>query len=220
MRNRGRIDILCFSVFSFITVAVATSPLVPRDSRSPLTKSLPFISRGGASATPDIFSDSESEYDDDVVVLDDDSEDESEMESEDEEEDDAPLASSLKKKTSRATLAAALEAQTVKKSKKTVNASLLKSQPPKRKKSGGLVKKIPYIIRACMNPFTVFAMTKAYFASLFDIAYLEKDESQNLRSALEEKAKRDFAKGGGKKGKRAMKPGQAKTLSDLPQLSA
>lgn len=68
------------------------------------------------------------------------------------------------------------------------------------------------------------AMTKAYFASLFDISYLEKKAppAQQLRSALEDKAKKQGGLGGGtpKKGKRAMKPGQAKTLSDLPQLSA
>jgi hypothetical protein len=48
---------------------------------------------------------------------------------------------------------------------------------------------------------------------------MKKDSSQNLRSAMEDKAKKA---GGGspRKGKRQMRPGQAKTLSDLPQLSA
>jgi len=46
---------------------------------------------------------------------------------------------------------------------------------------------------------------------------LLQESSQDLRSALEEKAKK--ATGGGSKGKRKMKPGQAKTLSDLPQLN-
>lgn len=67
------------------------------------------------------------------------------------------------------------------------------------------------------------AMTRAYFASLFDISYLEKKAppAQQLRSALEDKAKKQGGLGGApKRGKRAMKPGQAKTLSDLPQLSA
>lgn len=36
---------------------------------------------------------------------------------------------------------------------------------------------------------------------------------------MEEKAKKTGG-AGGRKGKRQMKPGQAKTLSDLPQLSA
>jgi len=77
---------------------------------------------------------------------------------------------------------------------------------------------VPYIIRACLNPFTLLSMTKGYFISLFDINYLKEEPSQNLRSALEAKAKQG---GGGKpKPKRKMRPGQAKTLSDLPQLSA
>ena len=48
-----------------------------------------------------------------------------------------------------------------------------------------------------------------------------QESSQNLRSALAEKAKKGGGPTGGRtKPKRALKPGQAKTLSDLPQLSA
>lgn len=88
----------------------------------------------------------------------------------------------------------------------------------KKKKSRSLFKKIPYILRAFANPFTVLAMTKGYFASLFNIDYAQEDASQNLRSALEEKAKKSGPSGG--KRARKMRRGQAKTLSDLPQLSA
>ena len=45
------------------------------------------------------------------------------------------------------------------------------------KKAGGgsLYKRhVPYIIRACVNPFTFFAMVKTYFASLCDINYLKE----------------------------------------------
>jgi len=65
-------------------------------------------------------------------------------------------------------------------------------------------------------------MTKGYWLSLIDIRYMTKkeDSSQDLRSALEQKAKQG---GGGSnkpsRGKRKMKPGQAKTLADLPQLN-
>lgn len=108
--------------------------------------------------------------------------------------------------------------------KKTVSESLSKSKKAKRSSSSSstsILKKIPYIVRAFMNPFTVFAMTKGYFASLFNIDYLQEDISQNLRSALQEKAKSNPTGGsGGGKRARKMKPGQAKTLSDLPQLSA
>jgi len=52
-------------------------------------------------------------------------------------------------------------------------------------------------------------------------SHASQDASQTLRSALQEKAKKADPKGGsGRKGKRMMRPGQAKTLSDLPQLSA
>ena len=44
----------------------------------------------------------------------------------------------------------------------------------------------------------------------------DTDSSQDLRSALEQKARQ----GGSKRlGKKKMKPGQAKTLSDLPALN-
>jgi len=46
-----------------------------------------------------------------------------------------------------------------------------------------------------------------------------QEKSQGLRSALEEKAKKSGSSSGGRTGKRQMKPGQAKTLSDLPQLN-
>lgn len=78
---------------------------------------------------------------------------------------------------------------------------------------------VPYIVRACLNPFTLIAMTKAYFVSLCDINYLKEEQSQTLRSALEDKARKQQPPVGGPP-KRKMKPGQAKTLSDLPQLSA
>lgn len=106
--------------------------------------------------------------------------------------------------------------------KRAMSEAILRSkvQAKKRKQSKNfsLLKKIPYILRAFTNPFTVLAMTKGYFASLLNIDYMQEDSSQNLRSALEEKAK----KSGPSKGKRArkMRPGQAKTLSDLPQLNA
>ncbi|KAL7483974.1 hypothetical protein ACHAW6_009618 [Cyclotella cf. meneghiniana] len=81
---------------------------------------------------------------------------------------------------------------------------------------------VPHIVRACLNPIMLVKMTQAYFASLVDIHNLREEPSQNLRSALEEKARKQSPSAGGasNKPKRKMKPGQAKTLSDLPQLSA
>jgi len=101
--------------------------------------------------------------------------------------------------------------------KKTLDAELAKSRP-KRKKKSNIMSRIPYIVRACANPFTVFSMTRVYFASLFDIRYLEKDSSQQLRSEAQDKAKKESRSG--RQQEKKMRPGQAKTLSDLPQLSA
>jgi len=137
--------------------------------------------------------------------------DESEFEEEydSEDEDDVKLSASA--------VAAARKAKSKesKQSKKKVNASLKKST---KKKRSSPLKKVPYILRAILNPFTVFAMTKGYFLSLFDIDYMKQDTTQDLRSALQEKAKKSGSSGG--KRARKMKPGQAKTLSDLPVLNA
>jgi hypothetical protein len=35
--------------------------------------------------------------------------------------------------------------------------------------------KMPYILRALLNPFTVMSMTKSYFASLFNIDYMKEE---------------------------------------------
>jgi hypothetical protein len=168
---------------------VSTGFLANRDSQSFLA--IQSI-RGGDS-------DNDSEYDEFV-------------EESDDEDEIVRLSASAKK--------AMEKAKTKKKAevKKSVSASLSKTKVKKSKgTSTSVLKKIPYIVRALMNPFTVFAMAKGYFASLFNIDYLQEDVSQTLRSALQEKAK--SAPSGGKRA-RKMKPGQAKTLSDLPQLSA
>jgi hypothetical protein len=45
----------------------------------------------------------------------------------------------------------------------------------KRGGGGNLYQRyVPYILRACLNPFTLIAMTKAYFVSLCDINYLKE----------------------------------------------
>jgi len=80
--------------------------------------------------------------------------------------------------------------------------------------------RLPYVLRALLNPVTFFAMTKAYWLSFFDFDYVQKNSNaaQDLRSALQTRAK----KSGGGSGlpKRRMTRGQAKTLSDLPALSS
>lgn len=140
-------------------------------------------------------------------------EEESDEEEEEEEELDPTLAKSAQAK------AASVK---TKMAKEAVKAAVSASVAPKKKKksSSSLLSflHLPYIIKACMNPFTLMKMTRAYFASLVQLDYLKEteDSSQNLRSALEEKAKKG---GGSTRGKRKFKPGQAKTLSDLPVLN-
>lgn len=183
------------------------------------TPTVAFLPRGGATLAADDEYDSE-EYD------------EYDEESENEEEAAAALAAAAKAKAmKKAAKKAALSASTVKaaakvKSKKSKDAVNVKLAATSARRSSSSSRspllKIPYIIRACLNPFTVIAMTKAYWQSLFNIKFMEEESAQPLRSALEEKAKKAGGSTGlgGRGGKRRYKPGQAKTLADLPQLSA
>jgi hypothetical protein len=59
--------------------------------------------------------------------------------------------------------------------KEAMNTSL-KVKKSKRK---GPAFTVPYVFRAFMNPFTVFAMTRAYFGSLFNLNYAK----EQVRSA-------------------------------------
>jgi len=143
------------------------------------------------------------------------------IESSDEEEDEeldpklakAAQAASVKVKT--ATKKAAVQA-----TKAAVASSL--SSTKKKKTKSGLMKffRIPYIVKACLNPFTFWQMTAGYWKSLIDLNYLEemKEPTEDLRSGLEAKARKGGGSSSSRK-KRKMKPGQAKTLSDLPQLN-
>lgn len=195
------------------TVSVSASPgacaafrrkPIASHSRKPLHQLHQF--RGGA------ILDNDDEYDDD------------EYDSESEEEIDEPIVTAARKlATSAKTVARKRKTATVKsKVKIAMAASSTKSvSVAKKTNSGSMYKRyVPYIVRACLNPFTLLAMTKAYFVSLCDIDYLKEDQSQTLRSALEEKARKQQPASGPTRPKRKMKPGQAKTISDLPQLSA
>mmetsp|Transcript_19514 Transcript_19514/g.35387 ORF Transcript_19514/g.35387 Transcript_19514/m.35387 type:complete len:212 (-) Transcript_19514:1887-2522(-) len=165
------------------------------------------VPRGGSD---DSDQDNSDEYDseemeEDILIED----DEDEYDDETEEEEDIVMVKSAVKASEKA------KAKKTAAVKETVNAKL----SAKKAKKPSLVKRyVPYIVRASLSPLTLLAMTKAYFASLFNLDYLAEDSSQDLRSALEEKAKKSGS-AGGRKGKRMMKPGQAKTLSDLPQLN-
>lgn len=148
--------------------------------------------RGGAAAAAAVIED-EIEFESSDEDLDDE-------EDEDEEEElDPKLAKATQQKA--ATIRTKIAKQAV--------ASAVK--PQKKKSSSSLMSliHIPYIIKACLNPFTFVKMTKAYWSSLVNLEYLAErtDSSQDLRSALEAKAKKS---GGSSRGKRKFKPGQAK----------
>jgi hypothetical protein len=172
------------------------------------------VGRGGATVSVEdetILTTEEEESEDETVA---EEEEEEEKEKEEEIVDTAKLAASTV--SAAAKTKSKVEATKKASIKTEVNKKLIST----KKKKNSLMKllHIPYILKASLNPLTLFAMTKAYWASLFNLDYLKKaDASQDLRSALEEKAK----KGGSSanKGRRKMKRGQAKTLSDLPQLN-
>lgn len=131
----------------------------------------------------------------------------------DDEEKDPALATATKKSASKVV-------------KKSVAVAMKASQEKSnimRSFKLGRFFKLPYIVKAIMNPIVFFQMTVGYWKSLCNINYLTENaanSSQNLRSALEQKARQGGAEKKSSRGKRKMKPGQAKTLSDLPQLSA
>ena len=115
----------------------------------------------------------EEEDDDD----DEDEEEEDEEEEDEEEEEEAEIDPSLAKAAMRSSVKAKKKQR--KSTKKEMNEKLASNAPAKtykRKSKGGLLKAIgvPYVIRAFINPFTVFAMTKLYFRSLFDPFYLKQ----------------------------------------------
>jgi hypothetical protein len=115
-----------------------------------------FLFRGGDSSDDDDeMQEEEQEYDE---IMD-------EEETEGEEEDVALTASSI---------------SATQKSVKNHLAKVIlerKSKPVKRreKRNFSLFLKMPYILRALLNPFTVLSMTKSYFASLFNIDYMKEE---------------------------------------------
>jgi hypothetical protein len=72
--------------------------------------------------------------------------------------------------------------------KKAVSASSTSSSSSSKKKSSGnsLYKRyVPYIIRATLNPITLWTMTKAYFVSLCDINYgKEVSRTEKYKSTI------------------------------------
>lgn len=140
--------------------SVHSVAFAPRN-RNLVPHSALFQTRGGATVL-----DSDDEEEDSDVE----SEDESESEEEDEEFDAVMAASAAKAAAkSRARKAAA--------TKQSVNAKLAKMpvKHSKKKSSTSILKMlhVPYILRALLNPITIFTMAKGYWASLFNLDYLK-----------------------------------------------
>eukprot|EP00578_Thalassiosira_sp_NH16_P007160 CAMPEP_0181122630 /NCGR_PEP_ID=MMETSP1071-20121207/25422_1 /TAXON_ID=35127 /ORGANISM="Thalassiosira sp., Strain NH16" /LENGTH=194 /DNA_ID=CAMNT_0023207625 /DNA_START=40 /DNA_END=624 /DNA_ORIENTATION=- len=119
--------------------------------------------RGGA-----IADDSDEEYDDAY-----------DSEYDEESDDDEPIVTTAKKlAASTKAVAQKKKAAAIKSKVKVVMASSSSTKSVsvlKKGSNGSLYKRyVPYIIRACVNPFTLIAMTKAYFVSLCDINYLKE----------------------------------------------
>jgi len=136
---------------SRIHCSMPTKPLKSLQTRQPWV----LIPRGGSDS--DEY-DSE-EVEEDIIIED----DEDDYDSEEDEEEDIAMVKSAVKATQN------VKAKKTAAVKETLSAKL----SVKKSKRPSLVKRyVPYIVRACMSPVTLIAMTKAYFASLFNLNYL------------------------------------------------
>ena len=133
-------------------VATPRAAFAPRASVVPLSSQAWGLSlRGGATLVTEEDSDEEEE-----------SENEEEEEEEEEDEFDASLAAAAVKSTQKA------KKKTQSAVKETVSAKLAK---PKKKESLLKLLRVPYIIRAFLNPVTILSMTKHYWLSLINLEY-------------------------------------------------
>jgi len=149
--------------------------LAPRGQISPVPRYMAEL-RGGATPAVDEEDEEEEESEEEeeevsmgkLMEFDDEEEEE-----DDGEEFDAALAASAVKASAKTK--AKIESSKTSTAKKAVSAKL-SSKTPKKKRSNGLLKnlRVPYIIRACLNPGTAFAMTRAFWASLFNLDYLKQ----------------------------------------------
>lgn len=222
-----------FSSAAADTFCMEKSSFIVR--RKPTTRSLSsalFHWRGGAEVPAVNQWEDESEYDDEEEEDDEEKEEVNATENESSKSKqvkdtklDPALTASALKSAEKVQKKITAEKTTTAKSKVNEKLSVSAAASPKKHKkksssSLGKLLRIPYIVRAILNPVTLFGMTKAYWASLFNLDYgKEAPQATELRSALEEKAKRSPSPSTGKK-KKTMKRGQSKSLSDLPQLSS
>jgi hypothetical protein len=103
----------------------------------------------------------------------DEDDDDLEIESSDEEYEEEE--ETLDPKLAKAAQASAvkLKAKATATAKAAVSAKLETPAPKKKKSSLFKIFKIPYIVKALVNPFVVWQMTRGYFASLVNLDYLD-----------------------------------------------
>jgi hypothetical protein len=146
-------------------------------SPSYLDSSLVFTLRGGATVVADDSEDEEEEEEDEsedelVDELLEEAEDSEDDEEEEEEESfDATLAAAALKSTQKTKSKARTNKAT--EIKETMSAKL-STKKKQKKKSLLEILRVPYILRACLNPATVLTMTKHYWASFFNLEYPPK----------------------------------------------
>lgn len=107
--------------------------------------------------------------------------DEIESSDEEEEDEDEDVEEKLDPKLVRAAQAASskVKAKAVKAATKSAKAAiastLLANKPKEKKEKSGLAKlfHLPYIVKACLNPFIFLQMTKEYWKSLLNYKYGE-----------------------------------------------
>ena len=104
----------------------------------------------------------------DLDEYDDEYEEEYDVEEEEEEEEEEY--DEIDEKLSKAAKAAMEKAR---KKKEESTKKAISKATKKRKTSLFKLLRVPYVLRAFLNPFTVAAMTKHYLASLFNVNYME-----------------------------------------------
>ena len=129
--------------------------------------------RGGDATSLEV---EESDAEDFEIESSDEEYDDDDEEEESEDELDPKLAKSAQSSATK------VRAKATAAAKAAVNTKLEKTAPvltkKKKSSSGGLLKlfHIPYIVKALFNPFTLMQMTKGYWASLFNLNYLDENK--------------------------------------------
>ena len=152
-----------------LIIATSTSAFQPHITSLSATSSTSTITPQIRSSLFSIRGGSDDEYDN-----------ESEYDESEGEEEDEPIVVNAKKLASSAKNTVIKKKSAATKAKVAV--AMAASKPVAVSVKGGsrggvgsiYRRYVPYIVRACLNPFMLVRMTKSYFASLVDINYLKE----------------------------------------------